>query len=229
MASCQKGSPTLFRELSPKDIISYICDEDPRQTFRKLWGQRVKRIIVASEDRYLTIPDTYKTPVGISYCRGKQLYAMGISNKTGVIDTHQYTITVHKPIVYKMWGEYQRVPWSAFEITELLIWRCNLIKEPRRIFNEDVKCFEKSRWMMFVFWEDKLEDLISLELSLMDTLFELDSRVGGNLRERVGHNIEENVRKQYTSTFSLNEKEIDFNVNQACWGKQISLMLKSIL
>lgn len=229
MASNAKGPPTLFRELSPKDISSYVCDDDPKQTFCKLWGQRVRRIIVATEERYLTIPDSYNTPVGIGYSRGDNLYAMGISNKTGVIDTHQYTITVQTPIVYRMWGPYQRTPWTAFEITDLLVWRCRLMKEPRRIFNEDVKCFEKSRWMMFVFWEGKLEELISLEINLMNTIFDLDGRVGGYLKRNVGENIEATVREQYQSTFSLNGKEIDFNTRQSCWGKQVTLMLKSLL
>ena len=228
MASNPGGNVTLFRDLSPDDIYKYICGGDKRKTFLDIYNTRVKKLILAKDDRYLTIPETYETPVGICYRKNDKLYAMGVSKTTGVIDTHNFKVTVIVPIVYTLWGEYQRTPWTVDEITELLIWRCRLIKEPRRLLNTDVEIFEKSRWMMFVFWQESISELLRIETHLMDTLFEIDSRVGGSLSNRVG-NAKERIEEQYKGTFSMNERELDLNERQCCFGKQISCMLKSIL
>ena len=127
-----------------------------------------------------------------------------------------------------MWGPYQRTPWTVREIHRLLVWRCRLFKEPRRIFNDEIADFEKSRWMMFVFWEEKLEDLVAMEVKLMETLIILDDRVGGCLRRNLDKDIKSIVLEQYKSTFSMNEKEIEMNNRQTCFGKQISCILESI-
>jgi len=228
MASNPKGIPTLFRNLSADNIYKYICGSDKQKTFSEIYNTKVKKLILAKDDRYLTIPEEYETPVGICYRKDNNFYAMGVSKTTGVIDTHNYKVTVVIPIVYKLWGEYQRTPWTVDEITDHLIWRCRLMKEPRRLLNSDVEIFEKSRWMMFVFWQDSLEDLVRLESNLMKILFELDARIGGSMENRVS-DAPERIKEQYSGTFSMNEKEMEMNDRQCCFGKQISCMLKSLL
>ena len=88
--------PTIFRELTPDKIQKFKCDGDIQQTFHILYNIKVEKLFVASEDRYIDIPDTYPTPVGILYRRDGKTYAMGVSNTTGRINTDTFSMTVKR-------------------------------------------------------------------------------------------------------------------------------------
>ena len=185
-------------------------------------------MVTVREEETLTIDEV---PCGIVYLRNGNAYAMGVIESVGTFTVDDiFTRDVHKPVIFELWGGYQCVIWTAGEIEELLNWRQTLIEKPHRVDSRLVEKFEKSRWMLFCFWPNTVEDLIELEMKIMDVVLEQDLLGGGvmsvELPKRFGvSNIEEvrqTIRKQYTDTkLALSKEEEEFVTNEAWFSEQI--------
>lgn len=207
-----------FRGLPTTDIIKYRCVHDNcRSTFLELYGSNINSVIYVQDE--LSVEISARLPVGILYDRDSSLYAMGVVNHTGIVD-----FACHEPKPERvLWDEYVENDFNCGEITDLLIWRCRLLLEPVELTSDLVNKFEDSRWLMFIFWEDKIEKLIDLELELMQFILRYDVETDTSM-------LEKKIRGQYAnSTFTMSPDDMDFNEQESCFGKQINTMLKSIL
>lgn len=218
-----------FRKLSPSDIHSFHC---PTRSSRKNVFQTkfkpVKCMVVVREEETVTIEDI---PCGIVYLKNGNAYAMGVIESKGnyVIDD-KFTVMVRTPAIFELWGPYQCVIWTAGEIEELLNWRQNLIEKPHRVDSRLVEKFEKSRWMLFCFWPNSLEDLVELEMKIMDLVLEQDVLGGGVMRKELPKRfnvstmleVRDIIKQQYQNTqLRLTKEEEDFVTTEAWFGEQI--------
>lgn len=218
-----------FRKLSPSDIHSFNCPT--RSSRRDIFESKFKPVecmLVVREEETITVDNV---PCGIVYLKNGNAYAMGvIENKGEFVIDEQFTVVVHTPAVFELWGPYQCVIWTAGEIEELLNWRQTFIEKPHRIDSRLVEQFEKSRWMLFCFWPNKLDDLIELEMKIMDIVLEQDMLGGGVMRQELPKRfgvssileVREIVKQQYINTqLSLTKEEEDFVTTEAWFGEQI--------
>ena len=240
MASFRKAGmqslTTSFRKASEDDIHDYICrvGRERHNMFKRMFRKEVKTNLWVTNENTISITDPLKLPVGVIYEKGSNEYAMGVCDTLGtfVIDD-VFTVTTKQTVEYEMWGAYQRTGWSVLEIESMLGWRWKLMETPRNIYRNMIPDFERSRWMLFCFWPVDIEELITLEMKLMDDIFEVNMSEGGIMYKRVPEkngcsSIEEYkelVKKQYReTTFSLNEEEKKFINSQV----HFDLIIKSI-
>ena len=218
-----------FRKLLPSDIHAFHC---PTRSSRKhvfeVKFKPVEHIVVVREEETVCVE---KVPCGIVYLKNGNAYAMGVIESVGTFKIDDlFTMDIRRPIVFQLWGPYQSVIWTAGEIEDLLNWRQSLIEKPHRVDSRLVESFEKSRWMLFCFWPNTVEDLIELEMKIMGIVLEQDMLGGGVMRKelpkRLGvsnmEEVREIVKKQYIETkLELTEEEEDFASNEAWFSEQI--------
>jgi hypothetical protein len=218
-----------FRKLSPSDIHTFHC---PTRSSRKhvfeAKFQPVECMVVVREEETVSVD---RVPCGIVYLRNGNAYATGVIESIGTFKIDDmFTMDIYRPVVFELWGPYQSVIWTAGEIEELLNWRQTLIEKPHRVDSRLVEMFEKSRWMLFCFWPNTLEDLIELEIKIMGIVLEQDMLGGGVMRnelpKRFGvsnmDEVREIVKKQYTDTkLVLTQEEEEFVTNEAWFSEQI--------
>lgn len=228
-----------FRKSLDKEIRPFICTvSNIRKRFKSLYGKSISSCMQITDEDCVVVDDKGKLPIGLLYKRDGNMYAMGICDRCGTFALDEFTVESTITVKYTLWGPYQRVRWTVRDIQQDLVWRARLMKKPHRIDSRLVPLFEKSRWMMFCFWPDKLDNLIRLELALLDDILEQDTMAGGVLAKKLpkvyGANnvaeLKDYLRKQYEGTkFRLNETEIAFIQNQAQFGTQIQSILKTVV
>jgi hypothetical protein len=218
-----------FRKLPPSDIHSFHC---PTRSSRKhVFETRFKPVdcmVVVREEETVCVD---RVPCGIVYIKNGNAYAIGVIESVGTFNLDElFTMDIHRPVVFQLWGSYQSVIWTAGEIEELLNWRQSLIEQPHRVDSRLVEKFEKSRWMLFCFWPNTVEDLIELEIKIMGIVLEQDMLGGGVMRLELPRQfdvstmdeVREIVKKQYMDTkLLLTEEEEDFVTNEAWFSEQI--------
>ena len=228
-----------FRKSLEKEIRPYICTvSNLRKRFQSLYGKSIKSCMQITDEDCVVVDDKGKLPLGLLYKRDGNMYAMGICDRCGTFPVDEFTVVSTTTVKYTLWGPYQRVRWTVRDIQKDLVWRARLMKKPHRIDVRLVPLFEKSRWMMFCFWPNKLDELIRMELALMDDILEQDAMVGGVLATKLpklyGANdvneFKNYLKKQYESTkFRLNDAEVAFIETQARFGTQIQSILKTVV
>lgn len=228
-----------FRKSLDKQLRPYICTvSNLKKRFKSLYGKAIKSCMQVTNEDCVVVDDKGKLPIGVLYKRNGNMYAMGVCDHCGTFPLDEFTVQSISVVKYSLWGPYQRVRWTVRDIQKNLVWRARLMKKPHRIDSRLVPQFEKSRWMMFCFWPEEVDELIRLELALMDDILEQDALAGGLLAKKLPktygcNNVEElkeYVKKQYKSTkFRLNESEIAFIENQGQFGTQIDSILKTVV
>ena len=227
---------TSFRKAADSDIRNYIChaNGDRRNHFLKFFNTVVRSNIWVKDENTITLSDPTKLPIGVIYEKGHHEYAMGVCKSCGTYNLDDFTVTVQKTIEYSMWGPYQRTGWSIIEIKTLLGWRKRLMEEPINIYGSIIPKFERSRWMLFCFWPGEIKELISLEMQLMDNIFEQNALEGGNMRNRLLKKYNKTlpefrdmIKEQYKmTTFSLNDEEKKFIQKQVWLDQQVKQIYK---
>tara|TARA_B100000214_G_scaffold290772_2_gene220476 strand:- start:2117 stop:2845 length:729 start_codon:yes stop_codon:yes gene_type:complete len=227
---------TSFRKASPNDIRNYICNvgRDRHNHFLKFFQTVIKSNVWVKDEESITLSDPSKLPIGVIYEKGHNEYAMGVCKSCGTYKLDDFTITIQKTIEYSMWGPYQRTGWSIIEIKTLLGWRKHLMEQPMNIYGVMIPKFERSRWMLFCFWPGDIEELITLEMQLMDNIFEQNALEGGVMKSRLLKRYNTNmkgfrdmIKNQYrTTTFSLNDEEKRFIQKQVWLDQQVKQIYK---